>query len=105
MTEHTTPKRKYKIVFRQGKALTKLALLGVIVLSTVALIAIQGATARSEERLNNSRNEAIHQELRQDQIQNNQDNLGSPDSIGDIANSELGYEDPDTIILVPKPKN
>jgi hypothetical protein len=30
--------------------------------------------------------------------------LGSSDYIGDIANSELGYEDPDSVIIVPKPQ-
>ena len=102
MTDNTTPRKKYKIVFRRGRTLTKLALLGVIVLSTVALIAIHNATASNQERLENSRGQAIDEELRQNQIQDNLDNLGSPDSVGDIANSELGYEDPDSVILVPK---
>ena len=102
MTAGHAPAKKYKIVFRRGNPLTKLALLGVIVLSTVALIALHNATEQGEARLHGSLSEAIEEEIRQNQIQNNIDNLGSPDGIEDIANSELGYEDPDTIILVPK---
>lgn len=104
MTNQTTPKGKYKFVFRRGRTLTKVALLGVIVLSSVALIAISNAKARSADRLENNRNQAIEEELRQNQYNDNLNNLGSSDYIGDIANSELGYEDPDSVIIVPKPQ-
>lgn len=104
MTDQAYPKPKYKVVFRRGRTLTKVALLGVIVLSSVALIAISKAKARGEERLENGRNQAIEEELRQNQYNDNLDNLGSSGYIGDIANSELGYEDPDSIIIVPKPQ-
>lgn len=102
MTNQTTPKRKYKIVFCRGKALTKLALLGVIVLSTVALIAIHNATQSGKDRLQNSLSQAIDEENRQADIQDNINDLGSPDGIENIASSELGLGDPDTIIIVPQ---
>jgi cell division protein FtsB len=105
MTNQTTTKGKYKFVFRRGRTLTKVALLGVIVLSSVALIAISNAKARSAERLENNRNQAIEEELRQNQYNDNLNNLGSSDYIGDIANSELNLDNPGSIIFVPNQGN
>ncbi len=93
-------KQKYKIVFRPGSPLTKLALLGVIVLSTVALIAIHCAIGRSREQAEDLRAQAAAAEREQNQLNNKIDALGSTDSVIDIAGEELGLVDPDTVIFV-----
>ncbi|MBQ9762597.1 MAG: hypothetical protein IJV82_05910 [Oscillospiraceae bacterium] len=93
-------KQKYKIVFRPGSPLTKLALLGVIVLSTVALIAIHCAIGRSREQAEALRAQAAAAEREQNQLNNKIDALGSTDSVIDIAGEELGLVDPDTVIFV-----
>ena len=83
-------KSKYKIVFRPGSPLTKLALLGVIVLSTVALIAIHCAIDRSQAKADALRQQAAAEERERNELKDKIDNLGSTDSVIDIAGDELG---------------
>lgn len=83
-------KSKYKIVFRPGSPLTKLALVGVIVLSTVALIAIHCAIDRSQAKADALRQQAAAEERERNELKDKIDNLGSTDSVIDIAGDELG---------------
>ena len=79
-----------RLVYRPGKALIKIALLAVIVLSTAALITIHTAIDRSEKRLEALRNEAISLEQENDALQEDIDALGSRESIIEIAGKQLG---------------
>ena len=93
-------KQKYKIVFRPGKTLTKVALLVVIALSTMTLIAIGSAVGRGQDRVDALRAQAQDQEQVKAALEKDIAALGSEDSIRDIAEQELGLVDPDTIIFV-----
>ena len=79
-----------RLVYRPGKALIKIALLAVIVLSTAALITIHTAIRRSEKTLEALRNEAISLEQENQALQEDIDALGSRDSIIEIAGKQLG---------------
>lgn len=100
MSQRTPLHAKYKIVFRPGKAVTKVALLGVIVLSTVALIAIGSAVDKAEDRAEALRAQAAAEERERSKLEQDIEALGSSDSIEQIAGEELGLVDPDTIIFV-----
>lgn len=100
MIDRPDPRSKYKIVFRPGKTLTKVALLAVIVLSTATLIAIHGAIRRGEERAEALRAQAAAEEWERDELEQDIAALGSTESIIEIAGEELGLVDPDTIIFV-----
>lgn len=92
-------RKKYKIVFRPGRPLTKVALLAVIVLSTVTLIAIYGAISRGEQRRDALRDQAFVQEQERQELRQDIAALGSADSVEKIAGEELGLVDPDTVII------
>jgi cell division protein FtsL len=92
---------KIKLVYRPGNTLIKVALLGVIVLSTVALVTIHTAIDRGEAKLEIRRAQAAVQEQENRELEQNIDTLGSKESILDIAKDELGLVDPDTIVYVP----
>lgn len=100
MSQPTGRKPKYKIVFRKGNTLTKVALMGVIVLSTVALIAIHGAIDRAEEKKNALREAALVEALEQEELEQDIDALGSAESVEKIAGEELGLVDPDSVVFV-----
>lgn len=91
---------KYKIVFRPGKTLTKVALLAVIVLSTMTLIAIGGAIRRGQTKVDALRAQAVAQEQEKAELEKDIAALGSDESVLEIAGEELGLVDPDTIIFV-----
>jgi cell division protein FtsL len=101
MKKRANPLSMIRLVYRPGKTLTKLALLGVIVASTVALVTIRTAIAHSEAELNAGRSQAAAQEQENRELEQDIDALGSKDSILDIAEDELGLVDPDTIVYVP----
>ncbi len=101
MKKRVNPLSKIKLVYRPGKTLIKVALLGVIVLSTAALVTIHTAIGREESKLNAGRAQAAAQEQENRELEQNIDALGSKDSILDIAEDELGLVDPDTIVYVP----
>lgn len=96
----TRPRQRYKIVFRPGKTLTKVALLAVIVLSTVTLIAIGSAKVHAEAKAEALRQQAIAEEREKAELEQDIAALGSTDSIVQIAGEELGLVDPDTTIFV-----
>lgn len=101
MKKRANPLSKIKLVYRRGRTATKLALLGVIVASTVALVTIHTAIARSEAELKAGSAQAAAQEQENRELEQDIDALGSKDSILDIAEEELGLVDPDTVVYVP----
>ena len=90
MKKIKNPLANVRLVYRPGKALIKIALLAVIVLSTAALITIHTAIRRSEKRLEALRNEAISLEQENDALREDIDALGSRESIIEIAGKQLG---------------
>ena len=101
MKKRANPLSKIKLVYRPGKTLIKVAVLGVIALSTVALVTIHTAIDRGEAKLNAGSAQAAAQEQENRELEQNIDALGSKDSILDIAEEELGLVDPDTVVYVP----
>ena len=101
MKKQANPLSKIKLVYRPGKTLIKVALLGVIVLSTAALVTIHTAIARSEAKEEAMRTQAAALEQQNEELEQDINALGSKDSILDIAEEELGLVDPDTVVYVP----
>ena len=101
MKKRANPLSKIKLVYRPGKTPIKLALLGVIVLSTVALVTLHAAIENGRDRLESSTAQAAKLEQENSDLEQKQNNLGSMGSILDIAEEELGLVDPDTVVYVP----
>lgn len=102
MADRTNARPKYKIVFRPGKTSTKVALLAVIVLSTVTLIAIGCAIRNGRARAEALRAQAFAEEQERQALREDIDALGSDDSVRDIAGEKLDppLVDPDQIVYV-----
>ncbi len=100
MSQPTQRKRKYKIVFCKGNTLTKVALLGVIVLSIVALIAIHGAIKQAKAKADALQQAALTEALEREELEKDIAELGSADSVEKIAGEELGLVDPDSVVFV-----
>lgn len=96
MSTQTNPLSKVKLVYKPSKTLTKIALLGVIVLSTVTLIALHAAIGRSQAQAEAMRAEAAALEQQNSELENRID--GGPD-VEQIAGEELGLVDPDKVIF------
>ncbi len=91
--------KKFKIVFYRGKPLTKVVLIAMITLCTVAMVAIRINIDKEQARLEASKAAAIAQEQENHDLKDKTDRLGSQEGILEIAGEELGLYDPDTIIV------
>lgn len=98
MKEQTNIFSNIKLVYRPGKALTKVALLGVIVSSTVSLMMIHDAIQRAEARWDTGCDQALALEQKIEARKHDIDILGSKESVEAIAKEEAGMGYPGEII-------
>jgi cell division protein FtsB len=98
MNQSTHPKTKFKFVSRPGKPLMKAALLGVLVLSTAALIAIHSATASKEAGNSALEQQVMDLEDENRKLEQYNESKDTEEGIQQVAQGELGMVDPDTVI-------
>ena len=101
METRVNPLSKYKLVYRPAKPALKIALLGVLVLSTAALVTM--SIVISHNRAKAAANEEKSQSLiaENQDLQDKIDKNGSKDGLKEYAEEELGMVDQDTVIFVP----
>lgn len=95
----TVKGKNYKVVFRRGRPLTKVLLIVAIVLCSVALITISIAIGNEKLRLELGKAAAATQQRENQDLHSKIDQLGSQQSIEDIAGEELDLHDPNKIIV------
>lgn len=91
--------KKFKVVFRRGRPLTKVVLIAMITLCTVALVAIGININKEEARLKTAKATAFTNEQEKENLNERINQLGSDESIKDIAAEELGLYPDGTIIV------
>lgn len=95
-------KPKRKIILRPSSRGLKILCVIALVLALAALTAVQlvrrDLAAMTEEK----RSQASQLERENAELKEKQDALGSVDSVKDIAESELGYVDPDAVVIGEK---
>ena len=94
--------RRVKLVVRKSRPVTKVVALCAVVLSTVALLTLQSAILASREHTAELMDQAGKLEQQNQVLEQRIDGLDTEEGIREIAESELGLMDPDTVILVPK---
>lgn len=100
MRNQAQTRPRVKLVLGRGKAIVSLALLVVIVLSTVALAGLHTAIESARAKEADNRAAALRLEQENNRLENRIDKLGTAESVRDIAREELGLEDPDTVVLI-----
>ena len=93
--------KRVRLIYRRSSTLTKAALMAAIVLSTAALLTLHLSIRAAQAQTESNRQQAAQLEQENDRLEENIDNLGSADSIDQIAGDELGLVDKDTVIIVP----
>lgn len=91
--------RKVRFVFRRTRMLTKVVVLVALVLSMVALIALQAVQRNAEREIAGLRDQALGLEQENSQLEQEIAQLGTVQSIIRIAAEKLGLVDPDTVII------
>ena len=102
MAEKQIPRKNVKVEMRSTSNVLKIVLIALIVFSMAALIALRwvhnGILAETQQK----REQAAAMEGANADLQEKIDNIGSVQSIRQIAQDELGLADPDTVLIHPE---
>ena len=103
MAEKKNPLKNVKIAVRPSPAALKIVLIVLILLSMAALFALRWVHTGILAETENLRDKAAELEDANADLQQRTEDIGSVQSIKDIANEELGLVDPNTVIITPQP--
>jgi cell division protein FtsL len=90
---------QFQLQYRRTSSLNKVVIAAAIVLSSVTLISLRLVHWDAEEKLADLHKQAALLEQQNEDLRKDIDELGTADSIQEIAREELGLVDPDTIII------
>ena len=99
MAKKQTPPKTVKVEVRPASNILKIILILLILFSIVALIALRWVHNGILTQIDDLKQEASGLEHANDVLDQKTEDLGSVQSIQDIAKEELGLIDPDTIII------
>lgn len=102
MEERKNPLKDVKVEFRSSPIALKIVATVLIVFSMAALIALRWVHNGIREQTENLRGEAAAVEYANSELETKTKDLGSVQSIQDIAKEELGLVDPNTVIIDPE---
>ena len=94
------PFRRFKLVYRRSSTLVKCAVLAALVLSTAALMTLRYKLLDIREQTEAARNEAAQLEQQNKELERYIAELGTVQSVKDLAGKFLGLVDPDTVIFI-----
>ena len=102
MAQKNTPPKNVKVEVRPASNILKIILILLILFSIVALVALRWVHSGILAQIDDLKDEASGLEYANAELEQKTDELGSIQSIQDIAKEELGLVDPDTIIIDPE---
>ena len=102
MADKSTTRKRVKVEIRPASNILKVILILLILTSIVALIALRWVHAGILTEIADLKKEASGLEYANEELEKKTEELGSVQSIQDIAKEELGLVDPDTILIDPE---
>ena len=102
MAEKNTPPKNVKVEVRPASNILKIVLIVLILFSIVALAALRWVHDGILTQIDELKKEASGLEYANEVLDQKTEELGSVQSIQDIAQEELGLVDPDTVIIDPE---
>ena len=102
MANTNTPPKKVKVEIRPASNILKILLIVLILFSIVALIALRWVHNGILAQIVDLKEEASGLEHANSELEQKMEEIGSVQSIQDIAEDELGLVDPDTILIDPE---
>ena len=102
MAAGPNPTSRIRLVVRHSSTALKCIVLIAIVLSTMALLALRLAILDAKEKTEALRHEAAALITENSQLEKTISELGTVQSVKDLAGRLLGLVDPDTVIFLPE---
>ena len=101
MASFKNPLSRIRLVYRRSSTLLKCVVLAAVVLSMAALLALRASISAEQKKQEDLRHQAAVLEETIQEYKDRIDELGSVQSVEQIAQDELGLVDPNTVILNP----
>ena len=101
MANKNSPPKQVKVEVRPASNILKILLIVLIIFSIVALAALRWVHSGILSEIDELKQEASGLEHANSELERKTEELGSVQSIQDIAKEELGLVDPDTILIEP----
>lgn len=99
MAQKSTPPQKVKVEIRPASNILKIILVLLILSSIVALVALRWVHNGILTEIADLKQEASDLEFANQELDRKTEEIGSVQSIQDIAEDELGLVDPDTVVI------
>ena len=93
--------KRVRLVYRRSSTLTKTVVMSAIALSMAALLTLQIAYNAQMKRYEENRQQAAQLEQENDKLEENNNAMGSADSVEQIAKDELNMVPTDAVVIVP----
>ena len=90
---------RFQLQYRRTTTLHKVVVAAAVLLSSVTLLTLRFVHMDAQARAAELRHQVAVQEQQNDELRQDIAELGTADSIREIAQEELGLVDPDTIII------
>ena len=94
-------KKPVKIVVRPSTPMLKIIIVVFILFAMAALLALSWVRTGIQSRTEDLRAEAADLVYENQNLEDKVNDLGSVQSVQDIAEGELGYINPDTVLITP----
>ena len=102
MEKGKNPFAHIKVKYRRSSTLVKCVVLTALVVCTIALLTLHFAIRSEKEKAAALKNEAASVQQENDSILERIKELGTVESIKELAGKLLGLVDPDTVIFIPE---
>ena len=102
MAQNSTPHKRVKVEIRPASNILKVLLIILILFSIVALMALRWVHNGILTEISDLKQEASDLEYANQELDRKTEEIGSVQSIQDIAEEELGLVDPNTILVEPE---
>ena len=102
MAKINTPQKTVKVEVRPASNILKIILILLILFSIVTLIALRWVHNGILDQIDELKDEAAGLEYANEMLDQKTEDLGSVQSIKDIAQEELGLVDPNTVLIDPE---
>ena len=102
MAPKQNPLSRIRLVYRRSPTLLKCVLLGMLLIGTLALMTLRFSLLEAKERTEQLREQAAILEQENQDLERSISQLGTVQSVTELAGKLLGLVDPDTVIFHPE---
>ena len=102
MAAGENPLRRIRLVYRRSSNTLKIVVIAALVLGTLSLLMLRGAILRMEQKTEELRQQAAVLEQENKKLEKSISQLGTVQSVTELAEQLLGLVDPDTVIFSPE---